>query len=904
MVDRDASLTFSSPLAVPPLIAWAMEGVLLLMAVSAPWMYGAVHPGFELVLDVGLALLLLLWALRMVWQWQIVLVRCPVTVLLAVLLLLGLWQITPLPDAVLRTVAPSTADLYDRLLPTKVETLPDAVGPTETMPPEHTLSVAPKATRAYCFRLLAVLLVFLVVRNNLATTAVLMRLSAVLVANGFALCLFAVIQRLTSPSNMLYWTYPSLGNVFGPFVSRNMFPYYVNMCIGLGIGLILARANRQPLETTRPHHTSRQERRAALRANLSYWLHDSTSLWLVAAVAFMASTVAFSLSRGGFAALLGGLLFTVFLGRTARGRGLRVAGLALIAGLALFFLAWLGTPLVEARLRTLAEIDKVDQARVPLWLRVLPLVPEFSLWGTGLGTFQYVELWTRQDKAIFPEAEAGNPPPLEVALFDHAHNDYVEIAVEAGVPGLVVLLAVIFLVFRYGLRAVRVFHGGRRAGLATGILCGLTAVVIHSFVDFGMHAPAIAFLATVLAAMVAGLGSQPAHASSSGPPVWRLRLVGLAPLLGGAAIMLLGLMLCAHTWRAHRLERLHAAAAHVPADAPQRRLLQLPYLEAAARLAPRDAAVRLELAQAHIDLLRAEIARAEQLERLGVFADSWLAPASLIPPTGAGFSAIVLAVSWDAHWVARNELLDERRLEATRKHFYIALSHAIAARNANPLMPEPHLTLGLYAQALRQGDSQGRYFDRVKFLAPRLPEVWYHSGMAEFTADHHAEAWKDWRVCLSLTDRFLDLILFRAAPVLKPQELIDKVLPERAEPLVKAAGRLFPREDQRADRQIFYEAALGVLKRQTEPLSPGQLRLKMRLDRELGHLELAQRAAQQLLGLEPMNYDVRLELAEIYFAQAQYDNAMRELRAVHAASPGNEKANKLLDELKKKGIPR
>src|SRR5207249_8221782 len=64
---------------------------------AAPWLYGAVHAGFELLLDLGLAVLTLLWAVRMLVQREVVLARCPVTFLLALLLLLGLWQITPLP---------------------------------------------------------------------------------------------------------------------------------------------------------------------------------------------------------------------------------------------------------------------------------------------------------------------------------------------------------------------------------------------------------------------------------------------------------------------------------------------------------------------------------------------------------------------------------------------------------------------------------------------------------------------------------------------------------------------------------------------------------------------------------------------------------------------------------------
>jgi hypothetical protein len=478
MADAAALTSDNSP---PRVLAWPMEAVLATVVVAAPWMYGAVHPGFEFVLDGGVALLLVLWAVRMLWERQLTIARCPVTVLLALLVLLGLFQITPLSPSILRTVSPTTALLYERLLPSSPETLP-AAAPSKAE--GLTISLAPDATRNRCFRLLAVLLVFAMVRNNLGNISALTRLAFVLVINGFALCLFGVIQHLTSPPDTLYWTYPSLGQVFGPFVSRNMFPYYVNMCIGLGIGLILGRLARQsrepiggvqsstryqakapltPLATKRiggaqpgtqyqakvplTQLTAKQQQalqslagiwdqaKAALTRAVSFWLHDAPSLWLLAAVAFMGSAVAFSLSRGGFAALVGALLFVAVVSRGIAGRGILLAGAAVVAGLALFFLAWSGMSVVEKRLNTLWEPEKADQARVPMWLRVLPAVPEFPFWGTGFGTFQYVEVWKRGEQPIVPSENPTDLQPLEPLLFEHAHNDYVEKVVEAGLPG-------------------------------------------------------------------------------------------------------------------------------------------------------------------------------------------------------------------------------------------------------------------------------------------------------------------------------------------------------------------------------------------------------------------------------------------------------------------------------------
>src|SRR5205085_2329291 len=108
-------------------------------------------------------------------------------------------------------------------------------------PAGSTISFFPGATNRQVLHLLAVFLVFAMVRNNLVSPAALRRLCVVCLINGSGLSLFALVQFFTSPHNTLYWSYPSRGQVFGPFICRNHFPYYVNLCIGLGTGLLLSR---------------------------------------------------------------------------------------------------------------------------------------------------------------------------------------------------------------------------------------------------------------------------------------------------------------------------------------------------------------------------------------------------------------------------------------------------------------------------------------------------------------------------------------------------------------------------------------------------------------------------------------------------------------------------------------
>src|SRR5262249_22196912 len=102
-----------------------------------------------------------------------------------------------------------------------------------------TLSLYPGATREEIIRLVAVFSLFAVVRGAGDAGASLRRLSVAAVANGALLALFALVQFVTSRHDLLYWSYPTRGLGFGPFICRNHFAFYMNLCVGLGLGLLL-----------------------------------------------------------------------------------------------------------------------------------------------------------------------------------------------------------------------------------------------------------------------------------------------------------------------------------------------------------------------------------------------------------------------------------------------------------------------------------------------------------------------------------------------------------------------------------------------------------------------------------------------------------------------------------------
>jgi hypothetical protein len=277
---------------------------------------------------------------------------------------------------------------------------------------------------------------------------------------------------------------------------------------------------------------------------------------------------------------------------------------------------------------------------------------------------------------------------------------------------------------------------------------------------------------------------------------------------------------------------------------------------------------------------------------------------SLVGPMAAGFPAVVMSLSWDAHWVARSELLDRAREQAAGKHLRLALENCLAARNASPLMYHPHLALALSVESSTGFEPQRAHLDRVKFLAPRLPDVWYYSGLEYLAAKQDEKAWPEWHRCLSLTDRYLDPILYRAVRSMAVQDVIVKVLPDRPDLLLKAGARLFPRDDQKAGLTIFRRAALSSFDRQPPPLSAPQLKVKLQLQQEFEQVGPALQTCRQLLASEPGNTALRLQLAELCFAAEQFVEARTEVRSVLLAEPNNARALALRERLDTRAKPR
>jgi O-antigen ligase len=702
-------MTTEAPTTEAP--AWrlraAIEAVVLVLACLAPWAFGAVHPVFESALYAGVALMAVLWAARALAEGRAGWGKCPALLCLAGLFLLGIAQLVPLPASALATLSPGTVRTCSEYLPARGESLPGG-RPKDVVPRPagSVVSLAPAATRRELVQLLAVLVLFAVVRSNLGSVASLRRLSVAAAANGVLLAVFALVQFFSSPHDTLYWTFPSQGQVFGPFICRNHFPFYLNVCVGLTAGL---------LASFLPSGAGRGRGEPFSPAVL---LQDPRCLWAVVALAVMVSSVAFSLSRGGVLALAGGGVVGLLARRAGSARSLATATL-LTLFLAFGLLCWFGLPRVEARLGTLWGGDALEEGRFPMWRNALGGVKDFPVWGAGYGTFPIVEPMSRQP---------GDDPHLK---YDHAHNDYLEALVEGGLLRLALSLAAVGFVYRQGWRALRRYRGRPGAGLVLGALVGFTTVVLHSAVDFGLHLPAIAFLAAVVAAHLAALGDEP-EAEAERAAGWRR----LGPVALAAGCVAVGWVLLDAGWRGARADLFRLEALRARREpGPEARQRQIGALEAGAGWEPENDDLRVALA--------------------------------------------------GAYYQAFQEESDSRYLGP-------ALRHYLRARDSCPLLLVPQMRLADLRDHLDGGDPRRAYLERATRLRPSDAEIWYLAGAQELQDGEPERAWQSWRRSLECSESFLGEIVRGSSGALGPAAAACGAFPDRPELLYQAALTIDP----------------------------------------------------------------------------------------------------------------
>lgn len=140
--------------------------------------------------------------------------------------------------------------------------------------------------------------------------------------------------------------------------------------------------------------------------------------------------------------------------------------------------------------RVVSRFDFAGEYRPDIWRDTLFAIGQYWPVGSGVGTFTRVIGPAERLEAIGP------------ALPNRAHNEYLELLLEAGLPGAVAWLVVILLVGLAAWRALRQNRTGPGLPQAVFAAGTLTIVSLHSLVDYPLRSMALAGLVGVAAAFV------------------------------------------------------------------------------------------------------------------------------------------------------------------------------------------------------------------------------------------------------------------------------------------------------------------------------------------------------------------------------------------------------------------
>lgn len=449
-----------------------IESVLGVLLAFMPLALGVVQAWSEQVLFCLIGILCLLTLLRWMLIPQQNVVRSWLYVPLVLVLLIGFFQLLPLPAALLAKFSPHTAALKMQYL----GDLPQA----ETLLSKMCLTFYPQGTIRELRLLWAVIAVFVVVLNTYRRPEIIKRLLTTIAVIGGCFAILAILQTI-SRTDKIYWIFQSPNRLAdaGPFVNHSHFSQFMN----LSLGAALARLLIELQERFRSHGD------ISVRDVADYLgSPQGVLLWTLTAVLVLGATSVFlSLSRGGMISLLVAGSFTMVLltlKQGGHGRGKLMAVMALVAFVCILYI---GFDAVYERLGSLQDIDRAEGGRWQIVKDIALAWTRFPLFGTGLGTHQVV--YPMFDRSTIR------------ALAGYAENEYAQTLEETGIVGFVLLMTWLTAVwYAYG-KSLRHLH--KPIQMATfGIGFGLLAITLHSFSDFGQHLPANATLTAIFGALM------------------------------------------------------------------------------------------------------------------------------------------------------------------------------------------------------------------------------------------------------------------------------------------------------------------------------------------------------------------------------------------------------------------
>jgi len=444
--------------------------ILILLLIFTPVAFGSMELWAFSLMELGILLILILFSIQaIISKPSFTFHPSPLTfsiVLLTLFLLFVLFQMLPLPSAILKIISPKTLQLRMELSTFNSPQL------------NYSLSFVPFLTRIEFFKWLTLsgLFIFLLSWGGLSSKT---RNSLILVIffMGVVESLYGMFEFFSGHRHILHIDMSErISHVTGTFFNRNYFAGYLLMVIPLTMGYLF-------------------QREAKRWGDVMGWRHrlsslDGKTLLIAFGIIVMILALLFSASRMGIASLLLSFTLISLIFRNPQRRERLSKATVLIFSLAVLWAFWIGLDAVISRFFTTTESLK---ERWVFWSNTFQIVKDYPLFGSGLGTFFQV----------FPMYRSFHVR----GLVTHSENDLLQLLSEVGILGIgILVLLFIYLFYKAASKIRSLSYRDSERYIGVGGMVGILALIFHSLVERNIQVPSNALLFVYLWAFVIRMG--------------------------------------------------------------------------------------------------------------------------------------------------------------------------------------------------------------------------------------------------------------------------------------------------------------------------------------------------------------------------------------------------------------
>ena len=312
------------------------------------------------------------------------------------------------------------------------------------------------------YKLLSFFCLFCLILMLVNTEQRLKLLLMTMLAAGTFQALYGALEVLLQSQRSLIFQLEVTSIATGSFVYKNHFANFLMLTLAAGLGLLITSLQKDqmssPKDLLRSIATTMLGSKALIRICLAIMV-----IALVMSRSRMGNTAFF------LAMTLTGILALLIIKQRSKGLSILIISIFIID---LFIVsAYFGLENVKNRL---AETSLSEETRDEVITDAMPMLSDFAITGSGAGSFY----------SVFPKYQKTDV----MSFYDHAHNDYLQFAIEYGLPTFTLLAGIVVFAFYKSIRAMRKRRNSIFKGVSFACCMAIIGMCLHMAVDFPLQA--------------------------------------------------------------------------------------------------------------------------------------------------------------------------------------------------------------------------------------------------------------------------------------------------------------------------------------------------------------------------------------------------------------------------------